>query len=408
MNVDFDALLKTPRTRDPQSPNQAQAAIAAAGGAGATPFSSAARPAAPRTSFPAPAVPAAATVPRGDARHRVSALGHLPVTLTAALRQRELQPQAEPCTFGCGAAGVVWAALGGTLYVWRASAPQGCRRLASPLPSELAAADLVCEVQPGACAGDEVLLLVCWASRTSGRLALYHLQALSQPPPLASPPPISEAIVPLACPIHPEAPLALRATPGTVPHAAGPTAAAVLATTASTLIVANLDPQGGGPADFRVSVHVLQRSGKLASIVTSATSIVGSYFGAAPRSDAPAIPISRISLGADLLLALAAPSSAAAPAEPAAIAAAAVAAPPPPSATHPSPRSKSGGGAALDSHTPSWRPRRCSRYWHRTSSLPLYLSTWRWCQRMEMAPIPTASRTFWSRAARRTVQARWT
>ena len=69
------------------------------------------------------------------AKHRLSAFGALPAPLTLALRQCELQPQAESCSVSCGTAGMAWAALGGTLYVWRINHPKGCRRLASPLPS---------------------------------------------------------------------------------------------------------------------------------------------------------------------------------------------------------------------------------------------------------------------------------
>jgi len=229
------------------------------------------------------------------------ALGALPAALTAALRQRELQPQPDPCSFGCGVGAVAWAAMGSTLYVWRAAAPQGCRRLASPLPSELAAADLVCEVQPGSGAADSVLLLVCWASRSSCRLALYQLEALSLQPPISVPTPIAEASVPL--PSSAES-IALRPTPGTVLHATGSSAAAVLGTTAGLFAVVL------GVGGSTMQVVALQRD---AGVVSSILTTVKSYFVSAPTT-APGTSalLKRLALASDWLVTLSAPAAAAA------------------------------------------------------------------------------------------------
>ena len=329
LNLDLDEFLKTPKTRQPQSPGEAaallggqqqqhqhqhqhqhqqhqhqpQAALLSpfarrrGGGLGLAPAEATPGPAALRDELPVVRRPSA--MPSGH--HRTMALGALPAALTAALRQRELQPQPDPCSFGCGVGAVAWAAMGSTLYVWRAAAPQGCRRLASPLPSELAAADLVCEVQPGSGAADSVLLLVCWASRSSCRLALYQLEALSLQPPISVPTPIAEASVPL--PSSAES-IALRPTPGTVLHATGSSAAAVLGTTAGLFAVVL------GVGGSTMQVVALQRD---AGVVSSILTTVKSYFVSAPTT-APGTSalLKRLALASDWLVTLSAPAAAAA------------------------------------------------------------------------------------------------
>ena len=261
------------------------------------------RPAAGATSRVAPPPQpsfAAAQSAGENSRHRLSALGALPVPLSSALRQRELQPGADRCSVGCGTAGLTWAALGSTLYVWRAAAPQGCIRLASPLPSEEATAQSVCEIQPGAGEADEVLLLCCWASRASCRLTLYRLEALSEPPRLASPPPVYDLAVPL--PANSTA-LFLRATPGTVAPAFAP-AAAILATSASQLFAVSLESSVGVPSAAKpglaLSLSPLERSsGSLSRVITA----VSSYFSSSQRAG-PTAPLAALSLASDWMVTL--------------------------------------------------------------------------------------------------------
>ena len=304
---DFFFRASVPKTANPQSPQEAQSIVQHSGLL--SPFSRGHAPA-PQLAVPPPA-PLFAQPPSGGAdstRHRVSALGPLPAPLSSALRQLELQPQAERCTVGCGTGGVAWAALGSTLYVWRAAAPQGCRRLASPLPSEVAVADLVCEVQPGAGEADEVLLLACWSSRASCRLTLYRLQHLSQPPPLASPPPVAE----LAVPLPPSAsPRFLRATPGTIAPAPAP-AAAILAASGSQLFAVGVEPLGAaapgaplGALSYALRLTPLARSGGSLSAIYSA---VSSYFTSTPRA-APSAKLSAVSIAADWMVTLSAASA---------------------------------------------------------------------------------------------------
>ena len=247
-----------------------------------------------------------------EVRHRLSALGALPPPLAAALRQRELQPQADHCSVGCGTGGLAWAALGSTLYVWRAAAPQGCRRLASPLPAELAHAELACEVQPNAGTADEVLLLACWATRSSCRLTLYRLSNLSQPPPLASPPPVAELTVPLPAAV---APAYLKPTPGTVLPAAPAAAAAVLAVSNAQLFAVGVEARAavaGGSGDDAHGSYALRlaRIDRGNGSVRAVVSAVASYFSAAPRQ-APAAQLSALAVAADWMLTLTTTSGAA-------------------------------------------------------------------------------------------------
>ena len=287
LDLSDETQLKTPKLAQPQSPNEAAAILQQQ--SLLSPFArlqprSIAMPHTPGSSM-------LAGMPRSDhARHKLSALGPLPAALTAALRQRELQPQAEPCSFGCGTGGAVWAALGSTLFVWRAASPQGCRRLASPLPSEVGAADLVCEIQPGAGEEDTLLLLVCWSSRSSCRLALYEIAHLSQPPAaLATPPPVAEVALSAA-----SAPVLLRQTPGTVAPAPS-AAAAVLGTGAALFAVAIEHGRSGGPAGYSLRASPLERGG---SSLSSLFSSVTSYFGSAPRVPATC-SLSHLTLAAD-------------------------------------------------------------------------------------------------------------
>ena len=292
--------LKTAKTANPQSPAEAQAVSQQH--SLLSPFARH-RPAAGATSRVAPPPQpsfAAAQSAGENSRHRLSALGALPVPLSSALRQRELQPGADRCSVGCGTAGLTWAALGSTLYVWRAAAPQGCIRLASPLPSEEATAQRVCEIQPGAGEADEVLLLCCWASRASCRLTLYRLEALSEPPRLASPPPVYDLAVPL--PANSTA-LFLRATPGTVAPAFAP-AAAILATSASQLFAVSLESSVGAPSAAKpglaLSLSPLERSsGSLSRVITA----VSSYFSSSQRAG-PTAPLAALSLASDWMVTL--------------------------------------------------------------------------------------------------------
>ena len=51
----------------------------------------------------------------------------LPEELRGALRQREMQRDPEPCSFGVGLGGVAWAAVGCHVYAWNADRPlDGC------------------------------------------------------------------------------------------------------------------------------------------------------------------------------------------------------------------------------------------------------------------------------------------
>ena len=313
LNLNLDEFLKTPKTRQPQSPGEAAALLSGqqqqqqlqaallspfarrGGGLGLAPAEATPGPDALRDELPVVRRPSA--MPSGH--HRTMALGALPAALTAALRQRELLPQPYPCSFGCGVGAVAWAAMGSTLFVWRAAAPQGCRRLASLLPSELAAADLVCEVQPGWLPADSVLLLVCWASRASCRLALYRLEALSQPPRDLG----AHAEASVQLPSSAES-LALRPTPGTVLPSSS--AAAVLGTTAGLFaVVLDVAPQ----QNLKMEVVALQRDG---GVVSSILTTVKSYFMSAPTTapDSSSL-LKRLAVASDWLVTLSAPPAAA-------------------------------------------------------------------------------------------------
>ena len=260
------------------------------------------RPAAGATSRVAPPPQpsfAAAQSAGENSRHRLSALGALPVPLSSALRQRELQPGADRCSVGCGTAGLTWAALGSTLYVARRGAA-GVHPAGVAAAFEEATAQRVCEIQPGAGEADEVLLLCCWASRASCRLTLYRLEALSEPPRLASPPPVYDLAVPL--PANSTA-LFLRATPGTVAPAFAP-AAAILATSASQLFAVSLESSVGAPSAAKpglaLSLSPLERSsGSLSRVITA----VSSYFSSSQRAG-PTAPLAALSLASDWMVTL--------------------------------------------------------------------------------------------------------
>ena len=283
-----------PKNQHPQSPGEAmmQAQLS-------SPF---ARQPTPRlaTTPQMPAIPSHAT---SDARHRLSAVGALPAPLALAIRQLELQPQAMPCSVSCGTGGLCWAALDGALHVWKASAPQGCRKLISPLPSEMAHAELVCEVQPGGGKADEALLLVCWALKDSGagsscRLTLYGMQKLSEAAPFASPPPIAE----IAVPLQPgDAPTCLRATPGTI--APAPAAAAAILGTGASVYSIGLEPLGGTveSSGYRLSLAPVERgSGSVSAIFKS----VSSYFSSSSSSTTSNAKLATLTLASDWMVTL--------------------------------------------------------------------------------------------------------
>ena len=303
--MSFEAL-KTPKTANPQSPAEAQSALQQQ--QLLSPF---ARHRPPATNAIAANPPGVSAMQRAmasaeSARHRLSALGSLPVPLSSALRQRELHPGADRCSVGCGTGGLTWAALGGTLYVWRAAAPQGCIRLASPLPSEEISAQRVCHVQPNVGVADEVLLLCCWSSHASCRLSLYRLEALSEPPRLASPPPICELAVPLPAQT---VPLFLRATPGTIAPAAA-AAAALLGASGSQLFGVGLQAGGtpaGGKPSYALRLAPMERSsGSISRVITAVSSI----FSAAPRSGSTAT-LTALAVGADWMVTLSSEAAAA-------------------------------------------------------------------------------------------------
>ena len=69
----------------------------------------------------------------------------LPEELRGALRQREMQRDPEPCSFGVGLGGVAWAAVGCHVYAWNADRPlDGCVRVVGNSEADAA---LVCAVR---------------------------------------------------------------------------------------------------------------------------------------------------------------------------------------------------------------------------------------------------------------------
>ena len=101
----------------------------------------------------------------------------LPEELRGALRQREMQRDPEPCSFGVGLGGVAWAAVGCHVYAWNADRPlDGCVRVVGNAEADAA---LVCAVRWSR--PEQLALLVCWPA--SGRLVTLHsLEELLKPP----------------------------------------------------------------------------------------------------------------------------------------------------------------------------------------------------------------------------------
>ena len=126
-------------------------------------------------------------------------------------------------------------------------------------------------------------------------------EALSEPPRLASPPPVYDLAVPL--PANSTA-LFLRATPGTVAPPAFAPAAAILATSASQLFAVSLESSVGAPSAAKpglaLSLSPLERSsGSLSRVITA----VSSYFSSSQRAG-PTAPLAALSLASDWMVTL--------------------------------------------------------------------------------------------------------
>ena len=161
----------------------------------------------------------------------------LPEELRGALRQREMQRDPEPCSFGVGLGGVAWAAVGCHVYAWNADRPlDGCVRVVGNSEADAA---LVCAVRWSR--PEQLALLVCWPA--SGRLVTLHsLEELLKPPTSGSAaalPRFASAAALCECTLPPPAageaaaPVQLQAVPGKLVDDGSATTAALLTTTGS-------------------------------------------------------------------------------------------------------------------------------------------------------------------------------